>query len=179
MMSFLLVALTTALNIWNVISMAQNQGILQVLYDFDQTISASHMFSVLARGSGMRYAYSSDEQLHALNNCDDDCLTELFGGQQRASALQNHFNTLKSNGIDLGIVSYGYTDVITKALDRMDLLRYFDTKNIFGREALPISKVRRENIHAIKALFINHNFKQIPSQQTLFVDDDEGNMDYV
>ena len=45
--------------------------ICHILYDFDETISAKHMFSILANRGG----YSKDDQVDALNSsCDDACI---------------------------------------------------------------------------------------------------------
>ena len=111
-----------------------------ILYDFDETISCAHMFAELSKLEG----YSKNDQLIALNNdCNDECINKIFGGIDRIDRLNQHFNQLTTNyhDIDIGIISFGYRDVIIKALRRINLLQYFKLNNIFGREQLHFSKM--------------------------------------
>ena len=155
-----------------------NAEIDTVIYDFDETISSQHMFSILSKLKG----YSKDQQLNGLNNhCNDKCINKIFGGIERIHRLNQHFYRLTHNHniVELGILSFGYKDAIIEALKRVNLLQYFDLDNIFGREELHFDKMHHIKQHAIKSLFIQYQYKDIPANNRMFIDNDEDNMQYV
>lgn len=149
-----------------------------IIYDFDETISKLHMYSILSKLSG----YSKEQQLIGLNDhCNDECINKIFGGTDRINRLKQHFYQLTNNdnNINLAILSFGYKDVIIEALKRVNLLRYFDLENIAGREELHFNKRHHIKQHAIKSLFIKYKYKDIPANNRMFIDNDEDNMKYV
>ena len=156
------------------INLIAANSISHIFYDFDETISANHMFSILAQKGG----YTNDEQVNALsNNCDEWCIADIFGGKERINALNEHLNLLKSKGIHLGLISFGFKDAIVLALKKVGLLSYFD--DIFGRKAMSFKKMRRPKTKALKAILIRKHFQDVPPTEILFVDNDERNMRFV
>ena len=150
-------------------------NIRQVIYDFDETLTAQHVFSELRRLS--EGGLSMLEQVAALQNCTFDRIIEMFGGPQRLTALQQHLEYLTSNGIDVGIISFGHRDVIITTLNRVGLMPYFTAAKVLGRD--PEFDSQRRNRQSIKSTLISRLFTQLPVEQRLFVDNDHRNMEDV
>eukprot|EP00484_Ammonia_sp_Unknown_P016131 CAMPEP_0197056504 /NCGR_PEP_ID=MMETSP1384-20130603/85688_1 /TAXON_ID=29189 /ORGANISM="Ammonia sp." /LENGTH=201 /DNA_ID=CAMNT_0042490525 /DNA_START=30 /DNA_END=635 /DNA_ORIENTATION=+ len=146
----------------------QNDKVKLVIYDFDQTITCVHLYYELSQGDG--------EQLDELKKMDDKRLTDIFGGKDRVQALRKHFDALKANKIDLGIISYGYGDVIKQALVRMSLYdKYFEGAPIYGNDSDEL-----EEVNGSKAQCIVKQFQQqaphYKPNEIIFVDDDGYNI---
>ena len=152
--------------------LAHSSVIQLVIYDFDETITSQHIWHELRRISGGGVSWQ--EQVASLNNCSTDYVIEMFGGPERVTVLQQHLRHLSSNGIDLGIISFGHRHVIIAALLRVQLKQYFDSGNIFGRGV-----VGRQPTVKSKRKLISQRFTNTAKEHRLFVDNDQPNMDDV
>eukprot|EP01083_Nonionella_stella_P319005 1168746_1 len=110
----------------------QGNGIKQIIYNFDETITSENMFNILSHLIGP----FQDLQTQALDKTNETTLIRIFGGTHRINALKNHFETLSSRGIEFLIVSFGHKRVMLRALARVGLSKYFDEHNVIGRSAI-------------------------------------------
>ena len=107
-----------------------NQGALRIVfYDFDRTIPVIHIFHETG---------GSDD----VSNKSDQFFVDAFGGKERISRLKRHFVRLTQTGVKCSIVSYGYTSVIKESLERVDLIDFFDTDAIYGRDSEVMRRFR-------------------------------------
>eukprot|EP01083_Nonionella_stella_P129803 393875_1 len=140
-------------------------GIQQIIYNFDETISSEHIFHILSHIGGP----SVLEQLRALDNTTEGTLIRMFGGTHRLDALKNHFETLTSRGIEFSIVSMGYKRVMLKALERVGLSKYFDKHNVYGRHAMHPDAIKYYMEHStlsdLKVVFMIIELKKLRSGQ--------------
>jgi len=132
-----------------------------VVYDFDLTISSQHLYNILGGG-----------RLDELSKLSDDELSVIFGGKDRITRLNTHLSRVVSIA-HIAVLSHGYTDVIRKALDRMQLFHHFKDAQIIGSDSQEL-----ESVHFNKAKVIQNMRKQfnLSSNQVLFVDDDSQNI---
>merc|ERR1712228_707069 len=93
-----------------------------IFYDFDQTITVIHLYKELKKIKEGK-----------LENMSDERLIEIFGGKERVRRLHGHFEKLKARDISLYVLSFNWSMVIEQALERMDLMQYFDV--IIGRDS--------------------------------------------
>ena len=119
-----------------------------ILYDFDQTITCLHLYRELHGG-----------QLMALSKLSNKSLINIYGGEQRINILNNHFKYLTDNHIEIGIISFGYTSVIRKALQRVNLDSYFQDKIIIGRDSKEIIHFNKNKGKVINTLMQKRNLK--------------------
>merc|ERR1712113_942630 len=101
-----------------------------VAYDFDKTITCKHLYFAL----NLLGASDAFEQEEAVIKMENEELIDVFGGMERIERLDTHFNLLSRSNIQLVIISFGYEAVIKNALDRIDLLHYFNPKLIIGND---------------------------------------------
>jgi hypothetical protein len=94
----------------------------------------------------------------------------VFGGQSRINRLDLHFKRVSSSAT-ISILSFGYTDVIRKALERTNL-PYFDSCVVIGKDSDELNKA------GSKAKCVSNMKKELhlKSDQVLFVDDDNTNL---
>ena len=59
-----------------------------------------------------------------LEKLSENELIKVFGGQERLDRLDKHFNLVKTNNVTMAIISYGFTTVIKRALERVGLDKY-------------------------------------------------------
>ena len=119
-----------------------NRGSVRlVIYDFDQTITTGHLYRELHGG-----------RLKSLAKLSDDKLISLFGGKERISYLDDHFKSLCAAQIEIGILSFGWSDVIERALERMELGRYFEGKLIIGRDSDELVRFNKDKGRTIAHL---------------------------
>eukprot|EP01084_Bolivina_argentea_P208513 355469_1 len=142
-----------------------------VIYDFDQTITSIHLYHELN--------YGNDDQETQLAKMSDSKLLQVFGGKQRLERLSQHFSYLKTKNVEIGIISFGYVNVIRKALQRMNLFDlYFKQSVIFGCDSIELN-----DADGSKAECIENTFKKSKTRETnlseneiIFVDDDQYNI---
>mmetsp|Transcript_97938 Transcript_97938/g.255532 ORF Transcript_97938/g.255532 Transcript_97938/m.255532 type:complete len:424 (+) Transcript_97938:98-1369(+) len=110
-----------------------------VVFDFDQTLSACHVYYALSGGDsgGLRvpppHARSERGQLARITELDvlpefakhGGFATAAFGGPQRVAALQALFDDLRAAGVECIVCSRGLVGPIRKCLDQVGLLGYF------------------------------------------------------
>eukprot|EP01083_Nonionella_stella_P164774 546430_1 len=128
-----------------------------IVYDFDQTITELHLYRQLHGG-----------QLDALCKLSDDELIAIFGGKERIEKLNKHFKFVTDSDVEIGIVSFGWSTVIKKSLDRVQLGIYFENKVIIGRDSKEIIIMNRKKGKIIHNLMQQ---RQLNYDQVLFVDD--------
>lgn len=97
-----------------------------IVYDFDQTITKSHLYHELNGG-----------RLHALKKLSNKQLIRIFGGEERINRLDEHFRRVSSSAT-IAILSFGYCDVIRKALQRMTL-PHFEQCKVIGNDSKALS----------------------------------------
>ncbi len=132
-----------------------------VFYDFDDTLAATD-FYLATRGAMDVSAY------------DASFFVDTFGGDTRLAQLECHLERLKNDGIDLSIVSFGWSTAIREALSQVGLADYFDEELIYGSD----SQLMHEK-NSIKAELIrdqiqlhDHSF-----ERAIFVDDNWENIE--
>jgi len=149
------------------------EPIKAVVFDFDQTISVIHFFSDL-RG------YTPDMQLRCLNEWSKEKVLYGFGGEERLQLLVSLLKDLRAAKVEIYILSFGYKEVITEALERVNLLMYFDKNLIWGAAevkrfrsdtGIP-SQTKQRMIQ--KLIREKHNYSP---GEVLFVDDDYRNLE--
>ena len=91
-------------------------------------------------------------RLKSLAKLSDDKLISLFGGKERISYLDDHFKSLCAAQIEIGILSFGWSDVIERALERMELGRYFEGKLIIGRDSDELVRFNKDKGRTIAHL---------------------------
>ena len=138
-----------------------NQDSLRIVfYDFDRTIPVIHIFHETG---------GADD----VSNKSDQFFVDAFGGKERINRLKRHFVRLTQTGVKCSIVSYGYTSVIKESLERVDLIDFFETDAIYGRD----SEVMR-SFHGVKHKVISEemSLRHISYEEAIFVDDSEKNI---
>jgi len=150
-----------------------DEQIKAVVFDFDQTISVIHFYSDL-RG------YTTDMQLRCLSEWSHEKVLHGFGGKERLQLLIDLLKDLRNAKVEIYILSFGYKEVIIKALERVDLLMYFDKNLIWGEAevkrfrsdtGIP-SQPKQRMIQ--KLIREKHNYS---AGEVLFVDDDSKNLE--
>eukprot|EP01083_Nonionella_stella_P081651 225038_1 len=131
-----------------------------VIYDFDQTITCEHLYYELDGGQ-------EDE----LKRMSDDKLLKVFGGSKRIQRLTQHFERISLN-CELAIISFGWVQVITNALQRMELLKYFSNSVIIGKDSEELKTAGSK----AKCIYRMKKKRNLKSDQVVFVDDDNGNI---
>lgn len=132
-----------------------------VFYDFDDTLAAMDFY--LATHGAMD-----------VSEFDDAFFVEAIGGDKRLARLECHLNGLKERGIDLSIVSFGWSTAIRETLDRVGLAGFFDEELIFGSDSPLMRKtnsIKADLIHEQMQLH-SHNF-----ERAIFVDDNRENIE--
>ena len=127
-----------------------------IIYDFDHTIPSSHIFH--ATGGAAE-----------VGEFEDGFFIDAFGGEERILRLQSHFFRLKNRGIELLILSHGWSGVIMESLERTGLSEFFASENIFGNESDLMTQNRGEKHRAIQELMRK---RSLQFDQVLFIDDD-------
>lgn len=150
-----------------------DEPIKAVVFDFDQTISVIHFYSDL-RG------YTPDMQLRCLSEWSKEKVIQGFGGEERLNLLIGLLKDLIEAKVEIYILSFGYKEVITKALERVDLLMYFDRNLIWGEAE--VRKFRSDTgvpsqpkQRMIQKLIREKN--NYSAGEVLFVDDDSKNLE--
>ena len=132
-----------------------------VFYDFDQTLPVIHIF-------------------HETNGADDvseksdQFFVDAFGGEKRIARLKRHFEQLAQAEVKCSIVSYGYSAVIKESLERVGLIDFFEIDAIYGRDSEVMRRFRGAKHKVISEEMRSRN---IPYEETLFIDDDQGNVE--
>ena len=133
-----------------------------VFYDFDETLAAMDF-------------YLETHGVMDVSEFDDSFFVDVFGGDKRLAQLGWHLESLKERGVDLSIVSFGWSTAIREAIDRVGLAGFFEEDLIFGSD----SKLMREK-NSIKAKLIGelmqlygHSFERV-----IFVDDNRENIEF-
>jgi len=150
-----------------------DEPIKAVVFDFDQTISVIHFWRDLT-------GFTPDMQLRCLNQWSKERVIQGFGGEKRLHLLECLFKDLKTASVELYILSFGYKEVIIKALERVDLLVYFD-KNLIWGEA-EVKKFRSNTGFASKPKMrmiqkLIREKHKYSAGEVLFVDDDNKNLE--
>lgn len=154
------------------IAIINSGNIQQVIYDFEGTLTSLHVFNPLMNIKGE----SMHDQLSAFNNCSTQAVLDMFGGAERVAILKRHFEHLKANFIDLGIVSFTHREVILMALIKVGLAPYFKSNKIFGRNQILKYEFQQKNRHRVKSTNISRHFLGFPAENKLFIDNDLLNM---
>jgi len=149
-----------------------DEPIKVVVFDFDQTISVIHFYSELA-------GFTPDMKLRCLNEWSKERVIQGFGGEERLNLLECLFKDLKTASVELYILSYGYKEVIIKALERVNLLVYFDKNLIWGEAEVKNFRsntgvASQPKMRMIKELIREKH--KYSAGEVLFVDDDNRNL---
>eukprot|EP00930_Biecheleria_cincta_P088181 TRINITY_DN77414_c0_g1_i1.p1 TRINITY_DN77414_c0_g1~~TRINITY_DN77414_c0_g1_i1.p1 ORF type:complete len:359 (+),score=63.23 TRINITY_DN77414_c0_g1_i1:99-1175(+) len=110
-----------------------------VIFDFDQTLSAYHVYNTLAGGQDTRWrlppphARSEVGQLALIAELDQrpeisrqgGFANAAFGGPQRVAQVKALLEHLRQGGVECIICSRGLVGPVRKILDQLGLLRYF------------------------------------------------------
>lgn len=126
----------------------KNGTIKLIIYDFDQTITCCHLYRELHGG-----------KLNALSKLSDIKLINIYGGQDRIDILNKHFKFLSNHHIEIGIISFGWTNVIKHALKRVKLDIYFKNKVIIGRDSKEIITYNKNKGKVVNNLMQKRNLK--------------------
>lgn len=136
-----------------------------VIYDFDQTLSCTHVWN-------------------ATKGCRVDRLTEVpdaefisyFESPERVTRLANHLKLLQRRGVKYRILSHGWEDVILGCFERlakMELMQpgLIEQQDIVGREML-------REFQSSKQLCIRQWMDELgyAADEVIFVDDDPVNI---
>ncbi len=145
------------------------KGKVLVVFDFDCTLSAKHMYSDLHHPAG---EYKTEEQrMAAVQNVD--FVEKTFGGSARIDKLKEFLQELVDLGAVLKIASFGITKQIEEALKTAGLFELFD--EIHGR-ASPDPKLIYDKPKYIMGLVskagVDANGRK---PRVIFADDDAGN----
>merc|ERR1712154_461469 len=134
-----------------------------IVYDFDQTITDTHVFYQI-NGKGK----------DVLDKVPDADLVGFFGGPERVAKLKAHFSSLRERGCLLRICSFGFVEVIKSCLDRAGLGEFFAKEDIFGAD-----HEKMKEVHCRKYMLIEHLMKRegiAKKEDCYFIDDDHRNI---
>ena len=138
----------------------QKQPLRIVFYDFDRTIPAIHI-------------YHETKGKEDVSKKNDQFFIDAFGGEKRIARLKIHFGRLTKRGVKCSIVSYGYSAVIKESLARVGLIDFFEADAIIGRDSEIMRRFRGAKHKIISEEMRSRN---IPHDEALFIDDDQGNI---
>jgi len=136
---------------------------MMCIYDFDQTISSAHVFH--------KTQGASVEQIRDQYKKKD---FEDWFETSRLTYLKEHFETLRSLGVELRIISFGLVDVIHYALKMVGLDNYFEKDLIFGQDSPELQNVQGQKHRLIKQFMESLSLEKT---QVVFVDDDPRNIE--
>jgi len=137
-----------------------------IVYDFDCTLSAQHVFSVTNGHQGHNF-----EETYTLND-----VIGWFGGEDRVARLKQHFVNLgevsPEKPIELIIISYGYVATIKACLQMLDLLVY--VSQVYGRDSKELLDFRGDKSQLIEKLMAE---RSVSKGNCVFIDDTEDNVE--
>lgn len=140
-----------------------------IAFDFDKTITTIHLYFELAGDAETQLMKISDSDI-----ITDDRLITIFGGQNRLNRLQTHLELLSANIEHVAIISFGFENVIRKALERVDLLKYFTNDLIIGNDTDLLRNNHKNKGFCLRELISKYDIKN--KNNVLFVDDDNSNV---
>lgn len=132
--------------------------------DFDCTISQKHV-----------YSHSHGAQLPTFKskyNIND--IKDWFGGEERIEQLKKHYQKLENMGIELVIISYGYSTVINHCLEELGMLELFSSCH--GRDSATLVNVGFNKSGLINSMMFQENCSR---ECSIFLDDDVNNVEQV
>eukprot|EP01083_Nonionella_stella_P011264 32014_1 len=136
-----------------------DKPLLLLALDFDQTITQKHLFFELNGSSVLS------------DSVTDKRLTAIFGGERRLNRLQTHFEAISSKIEHIVIISFGFEDVITRALERVNMLQHFSM--IIGNDTDRLKNVHNNKTQCLKQLVQEY---ELCNHNVLFIDDDQSNV---
>eukprot|EP01084_Bolivina_argentea_P130839 230991_1 len=106
-----------------------------------------------------------------------ELINDIFGGRDRLDRLHVHFQRILSseNQIQIAIISFNYSNIITLALKRVGLLQYFANLNIIGSDTSIWLKQKKNKLHNI--IEFANVYKLNLATQVLFIDDNVKNIE--
>ena len=128
---------------------AQDEGpptVRCVIFDFDSTISAPQYLERFGK-------WAIADKAEIMLSMSHEEIVSNFGGQERLAQLQRMLQCLSDRGTHLLIISLGRTECIAAHLKAVNLLRYFPSEHIYGRDSPDLRKHRCGGLFC-KALLI-------------------------
>jgi len=109
-----------------------------IVFDFDETISISHVLKQLSSNGHGKSATSELGQLRLLdeldsagNNSVGSFARQAIGGEQRQAQLRRFLTSMRDRGVCLVVCSLGIAATVSKVLSQLGLLEFFS--EVYGR----------------------------------------------
>jgi len=150
----------------------QPTNLKMLVYDFDCTISCDHVFHALS-SLDVFVNPTPMTQFRRLKKVPDEVVLKWFGGRTRVERLAEHFTRMRDGNRTLCIISHGFHDVVTSALERVGLGSYFDPSYVFGSDSPKLQMFQGDKSKLIKQLMEE---KKLESNEVIFIDDDNRNL---
>eukprot|EP01062_Namystynia_karyoxenos_P011651 TRINITY_DN14188_c0_g1_i1.p2 TRINITY_DN14188_c0_g1~~TRINITY_DN14188_c0_g1_i1.p2 ORF type:complete len:507 (+),score=135.56 TRINITY_DN14188_c0_g1_i1:181-1701(+) len=155
-----------------------------VLFDFDQTLSTIHLYHRLwqeiqeAPEDDVPEIPDMDLQMWALRTFfgEQAQFEGIFGGPARCQELKSELGQLAALGAKLGVVSFGFTEVVREALQRLGVAECFDQSAIIGFDHPYSQKAPQDSTKSGVVEMLRSQFGDVPADETLLVDDDVANL---
>lgn len=107
-----------------------------------------------------------------------DSLSTIFGGAERVALLQRYFDFLRQNRIRITVISWNFEDIISEALERLDLMHYIHSihdrevmRNFGGyrqgKSGIVADLCRRWHIELTRAVFVDDG-REILEEMTCY-----------
>lgn len=109
-----------------------------IVFDFDETISITHVFKQLSSNGEGKSATSELGQLRLLDELDSAGNNSIgsfarwcIGGEQRLEQLRRFLISMRDRGVCLVVCSFGLAATASKVLSQLSLLEFFS--EVYGR----------------------------------------------
>jgi hypothetical protein len=132
-----------------------------VVFDFDCTLSAVHLFHTLRSPEGQQ-EFAADRSAF---------FSRIWGGAERMGAVQRFLRTLKAQRFTVYILSFGNEREIVAALKYADVLHAID--GIYGNQSYARAGVTA--IQTAKVQMLDVFREKTQSRRMFFADDDRNN----
>eukprot|EP01065_Artemidia_motanka_P032568 TRINITY_DN39553_c0_g1_i1.p1 TRINITY_DN39553_c0_g1~~TRINITY_DN39553_c0_g1_i1.p1 ORF type:complete len:472 (+),score=123.52 TRINITY_DN39553_c0_g1_i1:83-1498(+) len=154
-----------------------------ILYDFDCTLSTLHLYHTLNEEApeALVEGAATQEDMCSLQHATMErcfgsaaALEGVFGGAERLQQLKAFLEELRRCGVMLGVLSHGFTSIVSTALRRADLLSVFDQRCVIGADHPLALRYDCHKFRVVAAL--REQLGEVPSDATLLIDDDVRNL---
>eukprot|EP01084_Bolivina_argentea_P036943 68292_1 len=136
-----------------------DDNIKLIIYDFDEVITYWNLH---------KYINSDIDTLKHMRNLQ--LINDIFAGVDRLDRLRLHFNRILSvdNMIHIAIISFGNTNIIKMALQKVHLLQYFTNSDIIATDTSKYLNIIQSKLNDIIDLAKQYKLNLLT--QVLFID---------
>mmetsp|Transcript_110922 Transcript_110922/g.324472 ORF Transcript_110922/g.324472 Transcript_110922/m.324472 type:complete len:215 (+) Transcript_110922:75-719(+) len=144
-------------------STSRGDTLAVVFFDFDSTLTIPQYIQ-----RARKYALADNPPLFAAMSEEE--VFANFGGRERVERLAMMLQRLQQKGVELFIVSLGFTQAIQAHLSKVGLAGFFPADSVYGQDSPMLAAVHHRKAWLITRLLERHGW---PPERALFVDDDD------